>query len=77
LRIKYRYNARKDDVRDAIITLNTRDTKSRRKGVINAKTVMDAKAVITSPQPSHQPITSPWGSRRDYGGAAQLHFPYQ
>jgi hypothetical protein len=45
-------------------------------GVMNAKTTMDAKAVITSLQPSHHPITSPWGIRRDYGGAAQLHFPY-
>jgi hypothetical protein len=45
-------------------------------GVMNAKTTMDAKAVITSLQSSHHSITSPWGIRRDYGGAAQLHFPY-
>jgi hypothetical protein len=32
LRIKYRHNTRKDDVRDAIITLNTRGIESRRKG---------------------------------------------
>jgi hypothetical protein len=32
LRIKYRHNAREDDVRDAITTLNTRGTESRRKG---------------------------------------------
>jgi hypothetical protein len=43
---------------------------------MNAKTVMDAKAVITSPQPLYHPITSPGGSRRNYGGVAQLHFPY-
>jgi hypothetical protein len=43
---------------------------------MNAKTVIDAKAVIISPQSLHHPIISPGGSRRDYGGAAQLHFPY-
>jgi hypothetical protein len=43
---------------------------------MNAKTVMDAKAVITPSQPLHHPITSPKGSRRNYGGAAQLYFPY-
>ena len=32
LRIKYRYNACEDDVRDAIVTLDTPGTESRRKG---------------------------------------------
>jgi hypothetical protein len=32
LRIKYRHNAREDDVRDAIATLDTPGTESRRKG---------------------------------------------
>ena len=53
------------------------DQRPRRGGIVmNAKTVVDAKAVITSPQPSHPPITSPWDNRRNYGGAVQLHFPY-
>jgi hypothetical protein len=43
---------------------------------MNAKTVIDARAVIILPQPLYHPIISRWGSRRNYGGAAQLHFPY-
>jgi hypothetical protein len=32
LRVKYQHHAREDDVRDAIITLDISETKSRRKG---------------------------------------------
>jgi hypothetical protein len=32
LRIKYQHHAREDDVRDALTTLDTRETESRRKG---------------------------------------------